>query len=135
MKTIQPAAPCPNKTCAAYGAMPKNPADHVVIKYGHSHTGRQRYRRALCGHPFAETVGTVFYRRRAPADDIASALSQIAEGSRASGVARATGHKIDTISARVKAAGQRAAPLEQWLLSDYRIAQAHLDGLWRFVGA
>jgi len=133
MKTIDHAAPCPNTTCAAYGVIPKHPADNVVIKYGHSHTGRQRYRCTLCGHTFTETVGTVFYRRRTRPDEIVSALSQIAEGSRLSSVARTTGHKIDTISAWVKAAGEQAEPLEQWLLRDYQIAQAQLDGLWCFV--
>ena len=134
MKMMAHAAPCPNKTCAVYGVIPKNPADNVVIKYGHSHTGRQRYRCTLCGHTFTETIGTVFYRRHTPADDIVSALSQIAEGSRLSSVARTTGHKIDTISAWVKAEGEPAESLEQWLLSDDQIAQAQLDGLWCFVG-
>ena len=99
MRTIHHATPCPNKNCSAYGDIPEDPSEGTVIRYGHSKTGRQRYRCTRCGHTFTETVGTIFYRRRTPDDEIVSALSQIAEGSRLSSVARPTGHKIDTISA------------------------------------
>jgi insertion element IS1 protein InsB len=134
MKTIHHGLSCPNTNCSAYGDHPEDPSQETVIRYGHSKTGRQRYRCTRCGHTFTETVGTIFYRRHTPDDEIVLALSQIAEGSRLSSVARTTGHKIDTISAWVKSAGQHAADLEQWLLDDYQIEQAQLDGLWSFVG-
>lgn len=134
MKTIQHAAPCPNKHCSAYGVIPDAQSKGAVIKYGHSKTGRQRYQCTLCGHTFTATIGTIFYRRHTPDDEIVSALSQIAEGSRLSSVARTTGHKIDTMSEWLKSAGEQSAALEQWLLGDYQIAQAQLDGLWSFVG-
>jgi hypothetical protein len=76
----------------------------------------------------------VFYRRHTPDEEIVSALSQIAEGSRLSSVARTTGHTVDTISDWVKTAGQHAADVEQWLLGDYQSDQAQVDGLWSFVG-
>ena len=134
MKTIQHAVPCPNKSCSGYGVIPDESSQGTVIKYGHSKTGRQRYHCTICGHTFTETVGTIFYRRHTPDAEIVSALSQIAEGSRLSSVARTTGHKIDTISDWVKSAGEQAEALEQWLLGDYQSEQAQLDGLWGFVG-
>lgn len=134
MKTVYQATACPNTACPAYGVIAEDPAECSVIKFGFSKAGRQRFKCTICGRTFTETIGTIFYRRHSADADILGALAQIVEGSRVSSVARSTGHKVETVSAWLKAAGEHAEAVEQWLLDDYQLEQGQLDGLWAFVG-
>jgi len=125
---------CPNTACSDYGKIQAERSTKNIIKFGKSNAGKQRYKCLSCGKTFTETIGTIFYRRRTAAQEILDALSQIAEGSRISSVARTTGHTEDTISEWVKAASQHAEAIEEMLLAEYQIDQGQLDGLWSYVG-
>ena len=87
-----------------------------------------------CGHTFTETKGTIFYRRRTPADEIIETLALLAEGNRISSLSRVKGHKEDTILAWLRDAAEHAAALEAELLARYRIKRGQLDSLWAYVG-
>jgi len=125
---------CPNTACSEYGKIPTEQATKNIIKFGRSKSGKQRYKCLTCGKTFTETIGTIFYRRRTAAQEMLEVLSQIAEGSRISSVARTTGHTEDTISEWVKAASRHAEVIEEMLLAEYQIDQGQLDGLWSYVG-
>jgi len=120
---------CPNEACADYGKQQKN-----VVKCGKTKAGRQRYMCRTCGHTFTETKGTIFYRRRTPADEIIETLALLAEGNRISSLSRVKGHKEDTILAWLRDAAEHAAALEAELLARYRIKRGQLDSLWAYVG-
>jgi transposase-like protein len=124
---------CPNETCADYG---KRQSDHQhnVVKFGKTKAGRQRYWCKTCGATFTETKGTLFYRRRTPEEEIIDTLALIAEGNRISSLARAKGHKEDTIIEWIQEAGQHAEAIEEVLLSEYRLTRGQIDGLWAYVG-
>jgi transposase-like protein len=124
---------CPDETCPDYG---KRQSDHQhnVIKYGKTKAGRQRYKCKTCDTTFTETKGTIFYRRRTPEDEIIDTLALIAEGSRISSLARAKGHKEDTIIDWIREAGQHAEAMEDVLLSEYQLTRGQIDGLWAYVG-
>ena len=124
---------CPNETCSDYGKC-QGDHQHNIVKYGQTKAGRQRYKCKTCGVTFTETKGTLFYRRRTPTDEIISTLALIAEGSRISSLARAQGHKEDTISAWLREAGTHAEALEAVLLSEYQVTRGQIDGLWAYVG-
>ena len=124
---------CPNSACADYGQV--QGAQHsTIIRYGLTKAGRQRYHCNTCGLTFAETKGTLFYRRRVAERDILEALAQLAEGARISSVSRTTGHKEDTILAWLREAAQQVEAIEGVLLADYHISRGQLDGLWAYVG-
>jgi transposase-like protein len=125
---------CPNTACSDYGKIPAEQSTKNIIKFGRSKSGKQRYKCLTCGKTFTETIGTIFYRRRTAAQEMLEVLSQIAEGSRISSVARTSGHKEDTISDWVKAASRHAEAIEEILLAEYQIEEGQLDGLWSYVG-
>ena len=124
---------CPDETCPDYGKR-QGDQQHNIIKYGKTKTGRQRYKCQTCGATFTETKGTIFYRRRTPEDEIIETLALIAEGNRISSLARAKGHKEDTIIDWIREAGEHAEAIEEVLLSEYHLTRGQIDGLWAYVG-
>jgi transposase-like protein len=109
-------------------------AQHNIVKYGRTKAGCQRYKCKTCGKTFTATKGTLFYRRRTARTEIIDTLALIAEGSRISSLARAKGHKEDTIIAWVREAGAHAAAIEAVLFEEYELTRAQIDGLWAYVG-
>lgn len=124
---------CLKKSCPDYGQV-QGKEQHNIIKFGTTKAGRQRYKCHTCQGTFTETKGTIFYRRRTAEAEIIDTLALIAEGDRISSLARAKGHKEDTISAWVRAAGQHAEGVEEGLLANYQVSQGQIDGLWAYVG-
>jgi transposase-like protein len=124
---------CPNETCADYGRR-QSDQQHNIVKFGKTKAGRQRYKCKTCCATFTETKGTIFYRRRTAEDEIIDVLALIAEGNRISSLARAKGHKEDTIIEWIRQAGQHAAEIEEVLLSEYQLTRGQIDGLWTYVG-
>jgi transposase-like protein len=124
---------CPNEICSDYGKC-QSERQHNIVKFGKTKAGRQRYKCKTCGQTYTETKGTLFYRRRTPVEEIIATLALVAEGSRISSLARAKGHKEDTIIAWIREAGQHAEELEAVLFSDYQLSRGQIDGLWAYVG-
>lgn len=123
---------CPNPGCDDYGKL-QNEDQTNIIKFGKTQAGRQRHKCKTCSCTFVETKGTIFYRRRTPEDEIIDTLTLIAEDSRISSLARAKGHKEETIIDWIRAAGQHAERVEEMLLAEHRIERGQLDGLWAYV--
>jgi transposase-like protein len=109
-------------------------AQHNIIKFGKTPQGHQRYACKTCKRTFVETKGTLFYRRRTPANEIMEVLALLAEGSRISSLARVKGHKEETILDWLAEAAEHAAAVEAVLLADYKLTRGQLDGLWAYVG-
>jgi transposase-like protein len=125
---------CPNKECPDYGKVQSKQAKRNITKCGKTKKGKQRYQCKTCQQTFTETKGTIFYRRRTPAQEIMDTLALVAEGDRISSLTRAKGYKEDTILAWLKAAGDHAEAVEAVLLADYGLARGQIDGLWAYVG-
>jgi transposase-like protein len=124
---------CPEENCPEYGKQQGNQQSNI-IKFGTTKAGRQRYKCNTCQETFTETKGTIFYRRRTSAAEIIDTLALIAEGNRISSLARAKGHKEDTIIDWVREAGQHSEAVEAVLLANYQLSRGQLDGLWTYVG-
>lgn len=124
---------CPSEICPDYGKL-QSDQQHNIIRFGKTKAGRQRYRCHTCGGTFAETKGTLFYRRHTPKAEIIDTLALVAEGNRISSLTRTTGHKEDTIVDWIRAAGQHAAEVEEVLLAEYQLTRGQIDGLWAYVG-
>jgi transposase-like protein len=124
---------CPNKVCADYGKR-QSKRQKNIVKSGKTKSGRQRYQCKSCGGTFAETRGTLFYRRRTPEDEVIETLALVAEGSRISSLTRVKGHKEDTILDWIRKAAEHAEALEEVLLADYQLKRGQLDSLWAYVG-
>lgn len=125
---------CPNPACPDHGRLQTESAVKNIKKFGKTQQGRQRYCCKSCGQTFTETKGSLFYRRRTEEKEILETLALLAEGVRISSLARAKGHKEDTISDWLYEAGQHTQAIEEVLLADYQITRGQLDGLWSYVG-
>ena len=123
---------CPNPDCDDFSKLQSEDQTNI-IKFGKTKAGRQRYKCKTCNGTFVETTGTIFYRRRTSEDEIIDTLTLIAEDSRISSLARAKGHKEETIIDWIRAAGQHAEQVEEMWLAEHRIERGQLDGLWAYV--
>ena len=61
---------CPNPECDNYGDVKTN----VIIHYGKTRDGRQRYQCKTCKKTFNERKGTMFYNRKTEEKDILAQL-------------------------------------------------------------
>lgn len=132
LKQVQVGDFCPNSDCDDYGKLQSEDQTNI-IRFGKTKAGRQRYMCKTCNSSFVETKGTIFYRRRTPEDEIIDTLTLVAEDSRISSLARAKGHKEETIIDWIRAAGQHAERVEEMWLAEHRIERGQLDGLWAYV--
>ena len=128
----RPADFCPNSECDDYGKL-QGEGQTNIIRFGRSKAGRQRYKCKTCNRTFVETNGTISYGRRTPENEIIDTLTLIGEDSRISSLARAKGHKEETIIDWIRAAGQHAERVEEVLLAEHKIERGQLDGLWAYV--
>ncbi len=124
---------CPNPGCPDYEHVQKSGGGNI-IKFGHTRSGRQRYKCRTCSRTFTETVGTIFYRRRTDDREIPECLAMIAESSRLGSIFRIKGHKEDTVSGWIRDAAKHAEAVEDILISEFRITRGQLDGLRSYVG-
>jgi transposase-like protein len=124
---------CPFEDCRDYGKE-QSDQQHNIKKAGKTKQGKQRYQCKTCKHTFVETKGTILYRRRTPEKEILETLAFLADGVRASSLARVKGHKEDTILAWLKAAAEHAEGVEEVLMADYQVERGQLDALWSYVG-
>jgi transposase-like protein len=124
---------CPNTVCADHGKK-QDEGQPNLIKFGRTKAGRQRRKCKTCGQTFTETKGTIFYRRRTPAEKIIETLAFIAEGDRVSSLTRVKGYKEDTILDWLEDTAEHAETIEAELLARYRLQGGQIDGLWAYVG-
>jgi len=124
---------CPNEVCADYSQR-QSKGQKNIVKFGKTRAGRQRYKCKTCGSTFTETKGTIFYRRRVPAEEIIETLALLAEGSRVSSLTRVKGYKEDTIVDWLRDAAEHAEAIEEELMAKYHIERGQLDSLWAYVG-
>ena len=124
---------CPNPNCPDFGKI-QSEHQRNIKKNGKTSKGVQRYQCKTCGRTFTETFGTIFYRKRTPEHEILEILALLAEGARISSLARATGHKEDTILRWLREAAQHAEQVEEVLMADFKVKRGQLDALWTYVG-
>lgn len=121
---------CSNPECEHYGDVEAK----IIIRYGKTKDGRQRFQCKSCKQTFNERKGTLFYQRKTDEKDILECLALLAEGTRISSISRAKGIKEDTILSFLREAAHHAERVEGILLNDYHISQVQMDGLWTYVG-
>jgi transposase-like protein len=124
---------CPNPACPEYGKRQSDQAQANLKKLGKTPRGVQRYQCKTCGKTFTETRGTLFFRKKAQADQILEVLALLAEGNRISTLTRVKGIKEDTILRWLREAARHADQVEAVLTRDFHVKRAQIDGLWSYV--
>ena len=102
---------CPNRACPDYGKLQSDQSQPNLKKLGKTKRGVQRYQCKTCGKTFTETMGTIFYRKKAQADEILEVLALLGEGNRISIITRVKGIKEDTILGGYE---KQASMLRNW---------------------
>jgi transposase-like protein len=121
---------CPNRSCELYGEVERQ----IVIRYGKTRQGYQRFQCKVCHKTFNERQGTLFQGRKTSEKDILECLALLAEGVRISSISRSKGIKEDTILSLLREAAAQAEQVEAVLLRDYAVSRVEIDGLWTYVG-
>ena len=121
---------CHNPACCVRGQMGQG---NIVV---HSHV-EQRYRCQTCGHPFAATTGTPFYRVHTAADVVTLVLALLCHGCPLQAIVAAFGLDERTVAAWVTRAGRHGQQVHQHVVQQGQVDLQHVqaDELWgKLVG-
>jgi transposase-like protein len=102
----------------------------------HSHA-EQRYRCTRCGHTFAATTGTPFYRLRPAADVVTVVLTLWCHGCPHQAIVAAFGGDVRTVAAWLVRAGHHSQQVQQHIVQQGCVDIQHVqaDELWvKLVG-
>lgn len=120
---------CPNQQCRDYNKIGlKN-----IIRFGSQPNGTQRYRCTDCKRTFARTINTPFFRKHLSKKEIINISKQFVEKSSFRGVARATGHHLDTIRSLASDVAEHCEAVTEFLLHDVKLGTHEIDEFWNFV--
>jgi len=122
---------CPNKRCRYYGWVGLG----NIRSNGHPNGGRWRQLECVvCRKHFMETTGTIFYRKRVPAETIWQALKALAEGLNIRATARVFELDPNTIETWLRQAAKHMEAVSHYLIHDLHLSQVQVDELWALLG-
>lgn len=122
---------CPKEQCAYYGWVGLG----NIRANGHPHGSRWRQLECrVCHTYFMETVNTIFYRKRVPAERIWQVLTALAEGLGIRATARVFNLDPNTVEAWLHQAGQQMTAVSHYLIHDLHLTQVQVDELWALLG-
>jgi len=120
---------CPNKNCVAY-----NKAGlYNIVRNGRQPNGTQKYKCMDCGRNIVRTINTPFFHKHLTKKEIIRVTKQFVEKSSFRGVARATGHHLDTIRRLASDAAEHCEAVTEFLLHDVKLGVHEVDEFWNFV--
>ena len=120
---------CQNKECRAYG---KKNLDNLVSN-GHDRNGARKLICTECKKSFNETKGTPFFGKHLSKIEIIAISKQFVEKSSFRGVARTTGHHLDTIRSLASDVAEHCEAVTEFLLHDVKLGTHEIDEFWNFV--
>jgi len=124
---------CPNPNFPDFGKI-QSEQQRNIKKNCKNRKSVQRYQCKTCGRTFTETFGTIFYHKRTPEHEVLEILALFDEGARISSLARATGHKEDTILRWLREAAQHAEQVEEVLMTNFKVKCGQLAAYGSPVG-
>ena len=120
---------CQNKECRAYG---KKDLGNLVSN-GHDRNGARKIICTECKKSFNETKGTPFFGKHLSKREIIAISKQFVEKSSFRGVARSTGHHLDTIRSLASDVAKHCEAVTEFLLHDVKLGTHEIDEFWNFV--
>ena len=122
---------CPNKGCRYYGWLGLG----NIRSNGHPNSGSWRQIECtVCHKTFLETLNTIFYRKRVPAETIWRVLVSLAEGVGIRKTARIFDLDPNTVQAWLGQAAEHMEAVSHYLLHDLHLSQVQVDELWALLG-
>ncbi len=120
---------CPNKECRAYGKK----ALGNIGGNGHDRNGTRKLICKECGKSFNETKGTPFFGKQLSKREIIRISKQFVEKTSFRGVARSTGHHLDTIRKLAGDVAEHCYDVTAFLIKDVKLGTHEIDEFWTFV--
>lgn len=120
---------CPNEECKAHG---KKGLGNITSN-GHDRNGTRKLKCNLCKKSFNETKGTPFFGRHLSKREIIKISKQFVEKTSFRGVARATGHHLDTIRNLAGNLAEHCYEVTAFLIKDVKLGTHEIDEFWSFV--
>ena len=120
---------CQNKSCKTYGKKGLG----NLISNGHDRNGARKLFCKECEKSFNETKGTPFYQKHLTKKEIIRISKQFVEKSSLRGVARATGHHLDTIRNLAEDVAEHCFEVTGFLIKDVKLGTHEIDEFWSFV--
>jgi len=120
---------CHNKKCKAY----EQKSLGNIVSNGHDRNGARKLLCTECRKSFNETKGTPFYGKHLSKREIIRISKQFVEKSSFRGVARATGHHLDTIRNLASDVAMHCEAVTDFLLQDVKLGIYEIDEFWSFV--
>ena len=120
---------CPNKNCIAYNKI----GLLNIVRNGKQPNGTQKYKCTECGRNIVRTINTPFFHKHLSKKEIISISKQFVEKSSFRGVARATGHHLDTIRKLASDVAEHCEAATDFLLQDVKLGTHEIDEFWSFV--
>jgi IS1 family transposase len=121
---------CPEGGCRYYGWLDKG----NIISNGHPSGGRWRQLKCVvCGKHFQETIGTVFYGSRVPAQDIMRAIVSLSEGVSPRKVARIYEVDKDTVFGWLVEAAAHSEAVIGYIMHNLHLTQVQMDELYALL--
>jgi transposase-like protein/IS1 family transposase len=121
---------CPEKSCQYYGWLERG----NIISNGHPSSGRWRQLKCVaCGKHFQETIGTVFYGSRVPAQDIMRAIVTLCEGVSPRKVARIFEVDKDTVFGWLVEAALHSEAVIGYMMHNLHLTQVQMDEMYALL--
>ena len=120
---------CPNKACRTYNGV----GLLNIVRNGKQNNGTQKYKCTECGRNIVRTINTPFFHKHLSKKEIIAISKQFVEKSSFRGVARATGHHLDTIRKLASDVAEHCEAANDFLLQDVKLGTHEIDEFWNFV--
>lgn len=120
---------CPNVNCVAYNQV----GLLNIVRNGKQPNGTQKYKCTDCGRNIVRTINTPFFHKHLSKKEIVRISKQFVEKSSFRGVARATGHHLDTIRNLASDVADHCESVTDFLIHDVKLGIHEVDEFWNFV--
>ncbi len=104
-----------------------------VIRHGSQKNKVQRYMCTECGKTFGRTKNTPFFHKHLKKKEIINICKMLSEKITFRGIARVTGHHLDTIRAIADAIAKHCKQFNNFFLVELKLTPIEVDEMWNFV--
>ena len=120
---------CPNKDCIAFNKV----GLRNIKRNGRQRNGTQKYKCTDCGRNFVRTINTPFFHKHLNKSEIINICKLLTEKISFRGIARVTGHHLDTIRGIADAISKHCKNYNGYFIKELKLTPIEVDEMWSFV--
>ena len=120
---------CPNPDCRCYSRV----GLRNIVRNGFQPNGTQKYKCTDCGRNLVRTFNTPFFHKHLKKEEIIRICRLLAERISFRGIARITGHHLDTIRGITDAVAKHCKKFNDYFIKELKLTPVEVDEMWSFV--